>query len=242
MTTLNIEQKKEKMKSVRLGKWIGQISATGLLLILAGCTGYQGVPTEVITSVSNDPKGLEKWVLQETHSVESPTNVVLALVSENREIPRYATATPIVYSSPYSSHFAKNILFIDGQSNKSSWLFPKNSQLIEEYYSFPHPNYPPFRSNEKSKPEVIIYKVIDRDTNRDGKVTSQDNKNLAISDTAGKNYKVIIKDISRVISIKKIVGDMITIVYQKAGIGYSLTLHYKGFTIFSNEMLPKVGG
>jgi len=121
-------------------------------------------------------------------------------------------------------------------------LFKKNAQLIEEYFSFPRVNYPPFMNNKKSEAEVIFYKVIDSDTNGDGKVTSEDNTNLAVSDTAGEFYKVIVRDISRIISIKELQHRyMYTIVYQKAGVGYSLSLHQKGFTVFSNKMLPKVG-
>jgi hypothetical protein len=229
------------MKSVRFEKLIGKIGAMGLLLAFTGCTGHQGIPTEVITSVTNDPKGIEKWVLQESHEIKSPTHVVLALVSENGEIPRYAVAAPMSASFAYRSRFAKNILFIDTQSNKSSWLFSKNAQLIEEYFSFPRTNYSLFINSEKSEAKAIFYKVIDSDTNGDGKVTSQDNKSLAVSDTAGRYYKVIVKDISRVISIKEVGENKLMIVYQKAGVGYSLSLHFKGFTVLSNKMLPKVG-
>jgi len=232
------------MKNVRVGKYIGQIGTMGLLLAITGCTGhYQPIPTEVITSVSNDPKGIEKWVLQESYSIKSPTHVVLALVSEHGEVPRYVAAAPIIYSaSSHYSRFAKNILFVDSNNNSSRWLFKKNAQLIEESFSFPRMDYSPFMNNKKSEAEVIFYKVIDSDTNGDGKVTSEDNTNLAVSDTAGEFYKVIVRDISRIISIKELHRYMYTIVYQKAGVGYSMSLHQKGFTVFSNKMLPKVGG
>jgi len=228
------------MKSIRFWELVGAI---GLVLTFTGCLGHQPIPTtEVIPSVSNDPKGIEKWVLQESYSIKSPTHVVLALVSEHGEVPRYVAAAPIIYSaSSHYSRFAKNILFVDSNNNSSRWLFKKNAQLIEEYFSFPRVNYPPFMNNKKSEAKVIFYKVIDSDTNGDGKVTSQDNTNLAISDTAGKDYKVIVRDINRIISIKELHHDMFTIVYQKAGVGYSLNLHRKGFTEFSNKMLPKVG-
>jgi len=230
------------MKRVRFGKLIGQIGAMGLFFAITGCTGYQGMPPqESIISVANDPKGIEKWMLEDTHGIVSPTHVILALVSKNREVDK----APVVYiaTSKYHYQSAKNILFIDKQNNKSSWLFSKNSQLIEEYFSFPRTDDFPFmNNNKKSESKVIFYEVIDRDTNGDGKVTAQDNKSLALSDTSGKNYKVIVKDISRVITIKEAGKDMLTIVYQKAGVGYSLSLHFKGFTVLSNEMLPKVGG
>lgn len=228
------------MKRVRFGKLIGKIGAMGLLLAINGCTGYQGMPQqESIISVANDPKGIEKWMLEDTHGIASPTHVVLALVSKHREVDKAPLAYSAVASYPRT---AKNILFIDKQSNKSSWLFSKNSQLIEEYFSFPRTDYSPFMmNNKKSESKVIFYKVIDRDTNGDGKITAQDSQSLALSNTEGKYYKVIVKDISRVITIKEVGEDMLTIVYQKAGVGYSLSLHFKGFTVLSNEMLPKVG-
>jgi len=160
---------------------------------------------------------------------------ILALVSEHGEVPRHVSSAPIIYSSSsHYSRFAKNILFIDANDNSFRWLFKKNTQLIEEYFSFPRMDYPPFMNNKKSEAKIIFYKVIDSDTNGDGKVTVEDNKNLAVSDTAGKEYKVIIRNISRIISIQELHSDMFTIVYQKAGVGYSLNLHSKGFTVLRN--------
>ena len=232
------------MKSVRVWNLIGQIGAMGLLLAITGCMGQHRIhpPQENIISVANDPKEVEKWMLEDSLGIESPTHVVLALVSKNREVDKAPVVYSTVASHPYQT--AKNILFIDKQSNKSSWLFPKNSQLIEDYFSFPRIGYPPpfINNNKKAESKVIFYEVIDKDTNGDGKVTAQDSKSLALSDILGKNYKVIVKDISRVITIKEAGEDMLTIVYQKAGVGYSLSLHFKGFTVLSNEMLPKVGG
>ena len=89
--------------------------------------------------------------------------------------------------------------------------------------------------------KVILYKVINRDTNSDKEINLNDKQDLAISDTAGKRYTVLVKGIERIISMESIDENAMMIVYQKAGIGYSLKLSLDSFKILSNVVLPKVG-
>jgi len=49
-----------------------QLNLLGLLLLLTACSS-QIKPIENITSVADDPNGIEKWVLQNSYSLKSST-------------------------------------------------------------------------------------------------------------------------------------------------------------------------
>ena len=49
-----------------------QLNLLGLLLLLTACSS-QIKPIENITSVADDPKSIEKWVLQNSYSLQSST-------------------------------------------------------------------------------------------------------------------------------------------------------------------------
>jgi|GEM_PF-2293371 len=192
---------------------------------------------EVITSVAEDPKGLEKWVLQDTYAVRVKEYTFLSLVSKNGEVQEMHYSAP----RPYYGNSAKNILVINTKDNSSSWLFKGNNQLILRYSSEVAPNRIPYQvSMKETPPEFIYYQVVDHDTNGD-KILSQDDKpNFAISDISGKNYKEIIKEIDRIITIKMIDSDTILLVYQKEGKGYTMKLDIKHQKVLSDEVIPKV--
>jgi len=225
--------------------YIKQINLVILLLLITACT-HQIKPIEGITSVADDPKGIEKWVLQNAYSLKSPSHVILSLVSENQKVPWTPTVYQVAdasmpYGSSYHRSWTKNILFINKVENNSSWLFKKNNQLIVESFTFPQNNHLPFIQSKTVESKVILYKVINRDTNSDKKINLNDNQDLAISDTGGKRYTVLVKGIGRIISMESIDKNAMMIVYQKAGIGYSLKLSLNSFKILSNVVLPKVG-
>ena len=225
--------------------YIKQINLALLLLLTTACT-HQIKPVEGITSVADDPRGIEKWVLQNAYSLKSSTHAILALVSENQKVPwsptvYQVTHAPMPYGSSYQRSWTKNILFINKVENNSSWLFRKNNQLIVESFTFPQNNHPPFMHSKTVESKVILYKVINRDTNADKKINLSDNQDLAISDTAGKRYTVLVKGIGRIISMESIDENAMMIVYQKAGVGYSLKLSLDSFEILSDVLLPKVG-
>ena len=220
--------------------WRELTVATLLLAGVTGCSQHHHFPEpETIISVADDPKGLEKWILQDTH-LSSKESLILALVSERKEVDKsVAYISQSVYID--SSKEAKNILFINSQNNSSSWLFKGNNQLIVEFSSVSNrQGYMPFPMMQEEEGRALYYKVVNRDTNGDGKVTSKDSPNLAVSDMLGKNYKVLVENVSHIISVKEMEKSLM-FVYQKAGVGYSMQVSLNGFKVLSNNMLPKVG-
>jgi hypothetical protein len=220
-------------------RWRELTVATLLLAGVTGCTQHFSIPEpEGITSVADDPRGVEKWTLQDTY-ISSKSSLILALVSDRKEVdvPVYISQT--AFMNP--SKEAKNILFVNSKNNSSSWLFKGNNQLILEFSTLSaRQRYISFPMSQKKDEKALYYKVVNHDSNGDGKINRLDSATLAVSDMFGQNYKELVKDVSHVVLAKE-VNDNLIFVYQKAGVGYSLQLSLADFRIVSNKMLPKVG-
>ena len=246
------------MEQNRFFKWVWRINAIGMFLLL-GAGLYSFIKSELrnyhrdeihanpIISVAEDPKGVEKWVLGRGREIEGSDYTMVSLISEYSKVKAmdkmsYAR-TNNVYM--YNDNLAKNILFINSKDNSSSWLFPTNNQLVVEYNTLidgSNMPYVVYESNKAKKAKIIYYKVIDKDTTGDKIATINDKQSFAISDVTGKNYKVILSAIERVISMRNIDDKELHIVYQKDGVGHSLKFDIDKFETISDVILPKVGG
>jgi hypothetical protein len=239
------------MEENRFFKWIWRVNNIAVFIGLMGFfylfyvneirRNHHVEPREVITSVAKDPKGLEKWVLQATHERYASDYTLLSLVSENNKV-KVMNHISSYSKSAYYSDTAKNILFINTKDNSSSWLFKGNNQLILNYSSLMESDrISSFGSQKReSKPQIIYYKIIDKDTNDDKIITEEDKPNFAISKMSGANYKVIVSGMEKQIALNMIDKDTLHLVYQKEAKGYSLKLDINSFKILSNELLPKV--
>ena len=185
---------------------------------------------EVITSIVQDPKSIEKFSFGNIIKLDGSNYSILPLISKDKII---EDSPHIYYEDQNSGRFAKNILFINRKNNSTVWLFKDNNQLIETYTIFP--NSYPYVYGEKVKftPKVIYYKIMD---------TKGKRKNLALSDISGKNYKVIVKNIGRIISVDNSDKNSLLFIYQKDGVGHSLKFNIDKFETISDVVLPKVGG
>ncbi len=252
------------MEQNRFFKWIWRIVAIGLLLmLLAGL--YSFIRSEVerldrhsmnkrepISSLAEDPQKVEKWVLRANPYMDAHSDyTVLSLYSQYNKVKNinqsyYATTSNV---ERYYNESAKNILFVNIKEGTSSWLFPTNNQLILGYGSeltmlgegLPYYIGESIKK-EKPKPTFIYYKLINKDSNGDKIITESDHLSFAISDILGKNYKVLIEDIERIISMKMMNKETLSLIYQRDGIAHSLKLNTNNFEVISDVALPKVGG
>jgi hypothetical protein len=64
---------------------------------------------------------------------------------------------------------------------------------------------------------------------------------LAISDTKGHGYKVLLEDIDHIVTQSVVGKSEVLIIYQKSGVGFSLKLDLSDLKVISNIELPKVG-
>lgn len=196
---------------------------------------------QIITSVADDPEGVEKWVLGYPKQFYSSEYVAIPLVSENDEVKAKRSRGVSFASGDYYGYSgaSKNILFVNGKSNSSEWLFSNNNQLIESFNEFPHISVTE-KEHDLDVESLIFYEVINKDTNQDGVLTKDDKLNLAVSDTQGHGYKILIENIDRIVTQSMVGESEIVVIYQKAGVGFSLKLGISNFNIISNNELPKV--
>jgi hypothetical protein len=250
------------MEENKFFKWIWRIVAIGLLLmIITGLYGFirnevkkLNRPTmdrfEPVSTLAKDPQKVEKWVLRTAPYVADNSDyTILSLYSQYNKVEGsdknyYATTSNV---EKYYRDRSKNILFVNTKENSSSWLFPTNNQLILDYqsnvhlFTEGHPYYMDTGRKKVEKATFIYYKLINKDTNGDKIITESDHLNFAVSDTSGKNYRVVVEDMEIIISMKTINKETMSLIYQKDGIAHSLQLNTNSFEIISDVVLPKVG-
>lgn len=243
------------MEKNKFFRWVWRLDGL-LIFIVAICLAFlmlieayrkltwEAPKQEVIVSIADDPEGKEKWVLGTP--VDSVRNmVILPLVSENKETKE--TKETIMGMMPKSrwSYYnqwrstAKNILFIDSVTNKSFWLFDGVDRLILDIEAFrDRAFYPPMSAHPKTV--ALFFQVVTSDSNDDHILNFEDTRSLAVSNPNGSNYQIIIERFDRILSKSLVDKDKILIVFQNAGIGYSLQFQLDTFKVLSKNELPKV--
>jgi len=183
--------------------------------------------TRNIVNVQGDATIEEKWQLGHMSPIEGGPYVMIPLHSDQKYAQSY-------YSKSSSS--ARNYLFINSQNNKKHWLFDTNQYLIADISLLSEKE---FRA-EKRNIRAILYRVVKRDTNRDKRLTDDDLQDIALSRPNGKGYKEILNGIDVFIGQWLIDEDMLLIVYQRKGIGYSANVTLSDFRLLNESELPKV--
>ncbi len=233
------------MEENKFFKLIWRIVAIGLLLmIVAGL--YSFIRNELkrlnranlhrvepIATLDKDPHKVEKWVLGQGMKMYGSSYILLPLISKNKTLnDKYR-----VYYEGIGAGLAKNILFVNHKDNSSSWLFKTNHQLIDTYNVFPTP----YMEKDGLIIQFIYYKMSDTDTNGDKKVTLADAQNLAISNTSGQKYKVLVKGIERIVFVDGSDNNSVLFIYEKDDTEHSLKFNLDTFEIVSDVVLPKAG-
>jgi hypothetical protein len=85
----------------------------------------------------------------------------------------------------------QNYLYYNATEDSTHWLMPGYKGLILSTHEV--------RANDdddgRTPPTAVLYELIDRDTNGDGKLTQNDLKEIAISDPAGTHLTRVLKDV-----------------------------------------------
>ncbi len=233
--------------------WVWRIN--GLLfmfgaLLLAGSLIFNQInrrtqiPHErTVTNIASDPEGKEKWFLASPRRIKGTDMVYLELVSENSEVlVDDSTMNYFGDGHSYTRDKSKNILFLNEVTDKSHWLFNGVEQLIMSVKELPeHSRYGSYNSaHQDEKTVVIVYSVIDSDTNKDGAIDAEDQDSLALSNALGSNYRVVLEDYERVLSVSLIEENILSIIYQTEGAIYSLKYAIDNSKLLSNTALPTI--
>ncbi len=235
-----------------LSDWIWKIN--GIIILFAGIAALvvalfavydiflRNIEPEPVVNLADDPKGVEKWRLSRGEAIPGTDILMLSLISENKEVSKQGPMPIFSSGRSYSGRAynlpAKNILFLDMSNNQSRWLFDTTSQLILSSQPFPY--YDRTELDKRVSPKVIFYSVVIKDTNEDGILNNQDQTALAISNTNGDDFQIIIDSFDRIIAKETTGKNKALIVYQNEGTVYSMLFGLDPFKAISTKALPKV--
>ena len=174
-----------------------------------------------------------------SRSVRGTEHLYIPLESENKNLDlksRDSTSSYNMYGSGgYRRTHSKNVLFINTTTDEMKWLFRGVRQIVTSIEQLPK-----WDSKNPQNSRYLIYAVIDTDTNGDGEVNRDDSSSLAFSEIDGSGYQVILNHYERIISEILLDGDILVVVYQKAGVGYAARYSLSPFKLITRTELPKV--
>ncbi|PWK44435.1 hypothetical protein [Pleionea mediterranea] len=193
---------------------------------------------KLITNVAEDPKGEEKWILGYMRRFDNSNYIAVPLVSDKDETTKISLSKVNHFSGSYGGYGTyKNILFVNGKTNQSRWLFDNNDQLIIEFSEFPQNS---LIKGDNSIATVVTYEVVSNDTNKDGALSKKDRRQLAVSNTNGDNYNVVLEDFDHLVGMEVVDDENMLILYQIKGVGYSMVVRLSDVHVVSTNRLPKI--
>jgi hypothetical protein len=184
-------------------------------------------PVRNVVNVDSAQQVADKWEFGQMSAIRGTSYVTIPLYSDQ------------TYAQPYYSKEAKstrNILFIDATGSERHWLFDTNEYLIAEHRLITEGSI----HKDGSIVKAILYSVVRKDTNGDKRLTTRDQKDIALSAPNGRNYKEILSGIDSLLGHELVNRDTIILLYQKQGIAYSASVGLSDFSIVSQSELPKI--
>lgn len=192
---------------------IGRINSILLLLILLGAgfsiawvswSSNQWQRRGAIEVPTSD-RASKDQVLLRFERIENITgaNTQMMLLSARSESVKFSSG------GGYGNE-TRNVLFLTGNEKKARWLFPRQNNLILVTAQLCEDS-----QNSKDNPAKTLYfEYVKDDTNRDGKLSEQDNSSVALSKPDGSEFVEVLHGVSRVLSYKMIGSQYLSVVYQ----------------------------
>ena len=132
------------------------------------------------------------------------------------EVLRAALSLRQEFDSSYGSKETssiQNYVFFDSAKKVSYWLKPKNEGLILSTISLSENEDYKFEPR-KITPNAFIYLTADKDTNNDTRIGWEDRKQLAISNSSGLGFKVLIDQVDRFNGYSVVKNNRVFLFYQ----------------------------
>ncbi len=136
------------------------------------------------------------------------------------EVLRAALSLRQEFDSSYGSKETssiQNYVFFDSAKKVSYWLKPKNEGLILSEIALSK-NEEDQEANKfkptQITPTAFIYLIADKDTNNDKRISWEDRKQIAISNSSGLGFKVLIDQIDRFNGYSVVKNNRVFLFYQ----------------------------
>jgi hypothetical protein len=196
---------------------------------LASVFNWQTRDREVTDLVTVDPRvpRQEEARLGYPSAIAGSQVVRIPLYLEQR--------TDVTYYSKASGDNMVNELYVDSTTGKSQWLFKGTQRLILNQNLV-------LRQLKSDEPVVtsILYALVEKDSNGDGRLSSQDKVNLGYSAPDGSFYTPLMDNIEKLYATEQVSDDRLMIVYSRNGESRVTTYALPGFTIVVDNALPKL--
>jgi hypothetical protein len=182
------------------------------------------VPSMV--NVEPDPGVKSEWTLGDFDRLDG-TDYLIA--------PVHSTQT---YQASYyekGTSAVRNYLFVNGLDKSSRWLVPHNSYLfLSKHEGLIYP------STGERYVDWIRYEVIKEDTNRDERMTRDDQRTIAISYPTGEGYLELLSGIDQVLGYEMRDANHLLIFYLTDGTNYLSEIDIANRLVTVTEELPKI--
>ncbi len=135
---------------------------------------------------------------------------------------------------------AVNLLVIDGATGKSHWMFSGYKRLILSAVLLYEDEQPAlaFQNRDATPAAGAILRIIDKDTNGDGKLTPDDRLSLYVYLPGSQPVEFLSAD--TIVSMDHIGKDKFLIVYENGKSAFAATYDSTIFKLISREQLPNV--
>jgi len=234
------------MKPDRFFKWIwninGLVALIGLILTVLFIS-YQLI-SEILTNynepiqtlnLADDVKGEENWSLGNPIEISGSNFYYLPLESEKISIESRSEVMNFS-GGRYRPTRAKNVMFINSDSNTSNWLFPTTNQLIVNISQL----YIRNDSKQALVSSAIYFEMINSDSNNDGIFDDKDERTLALTKVDGSQFSEVISNYSRILETRTNKAGHLFIIYIIENEVYSILVDLNTFKVTNKHQLPRV--
>ena len=140
------------------------------------------------------------------------------------------------YEQEYYGKFteaARNVLFVNLVSNDYHWLFPDHNRLILQHSAVSEMTY----STAPPIVRVIVFLLVEEDTNQDSRLTRSDLKTIALSHPEGRNVERIVTGIDELTGLRVVDKHRLMLFYQKDGQTHSMAVALSDFSISNSKAI-----
>ena len=141
----------------------------------------------------------------------------------------------VSYYSKESGSNTVNELVIDSVTGKSEWLFKDTARLIVNITETRQEI-----NSDAPKTEAIVYSMIERDSNSDGKLTATDKISIGYSNAEAANYVPLLDNIEKLYAVQQVADDRLMVIYVKDGESRLMTYMLPAFTTLADIAMPKL--
>lgn len=181
-------------------------------------------PKESIVNIDEEAVIELKWQYRTIVDIDGSDYVMMPLESAQG------------YEQDYYGKFteaARNILFVNMISNDYHWLFPDNSRLVLQHSAvseIPYSSAPPIV-------RVIVFLLVEEDSNQDDRLTRTDLKTIALSHPEGRDVERVVTGVDELIGMRVVDKHRLMLFYQKDGQFNSMAVALSDLSISSNKTI-----